>query len=188
MKKRIMSLALGLSVIASVTQAAEDVRLGGFIRAAGAVTDVADSKDKYMERINNNASYGDTHFGLNISAAINDNWSVAGQLYASGAEENYNISLDWAYASYRPNDNFSVDMGKMKYPNLVVSEYYDVGITYPWIRPPEEIYRFEVLGPSLSYEAISGFKLNAEAMPVKWNMLLIFMPVPLHLKRKVWVK
>lgn len=139
--------------------AVEDVRVGGFLRAAGTASD---TEAEYMERIDNRGNFGDTHFGITMSAEIDERWSVAGQLFGSGAEDNYALVIDWAYATFRAYEEVSVNMGKMKYPNLIVSEYYDIGITYPWIRPPEELYRFEVLGPSLSYEAFSGAKLNYE--------------------------
>lgn len=139
--------------------AAENVRIGGFVRAAGAASD---SSEDYMERINSRGNFGDTHFGITASATIDKRWSVAGQIFGSGAEENYAMIVDWAYGTYRAYEEVSVNLGKMKYPNLIVSEYYDIGITYPWIRPPEELYRIEVVGPSFSYEAFTGAKLNYE--------------------------
>lgn len=148
-----------VATFASPVIASDNVQIGGFVRGAGAVID---SDEEYMERIDNHGNYGDTHFGITASAIIDNRWSVAGQIFGSGAEENYAMIVDWAYGTYRVYEEVTINIGKMKYPNLIVSEYYDIGLTYPWIRPPEELYRIEVLGPSFSYEAFTGAKFNYE--------------------------
>lgn len=152
-------LSLLLMLSSQFAMASENVRIGGFVRAAGAATDTS---EEYMERIDSHGNYGDTHFGITASAVIDNRWTVAGQIFGSGAEENYAMIVDWAYGTYRAYEEVTINLGKMKYPNLIVSEYYDIGLTYPWIRPPEELYRIEVLGPSFSYEAFTGAKLNYE--------------------------
>ncbi|MDH5445328.1 MAG: hypothetical protein OEY52_07210 [Gammaproteobacteria bacterium] len=141
----------------NIATATENVQVGGFVRAAGAVSD---NESKYMERVDNKGDFGYTHFGMTVSADIDDRWSAAGQIFGTGAEENYAMVVDWAYVTFRAYEEVTWNMGKMKYPNLIVSEYYDIGLAYPWISPPEEVYRIEVLGPSLSYEAFSGAKIN----------------------------
>ncbi len=49
-----------------------------------------------------------------------------------------------------------VKFGKLKYPNNLVSEYYDVGLAYPWVRPPHEYYGQEELSASVTVEAFNG--------------------------------
>lgn len=130
------------------------VSWSGFLRAAYSQSDIADPA--YMGRIDKFGDFGDSHFGLNLSAVMNDKWSLAGQLFAAGREENYNMVLDWAYATYHLNSETSLSFGKIKYPGLLLSEVVDIGIVYPWVRPPDEVYNFEVLGPNISVESFSG--------------------------------
>lgn len=147
--------AIGLISAESAMAAKGDVRVSGFARAGGSA--VLGDAPNYMSRIDKDGDAGDTHFGLNITADIGDGWQAAGQLWGSGVEsaERYNMALDWAYITKRMG-NLSLSAGKIKYPNLLVSEYVDVGITYPWVRPPEELYAFETDGVNLSLESFEG--------------------------------
>jgi hypothetical protein len=47
---------------------------------------------------------------------------------------------DWAFVNYRVNEQFSARGGKIKFPTFLISDYYEVGYAYPWIRPPQEVY------------------------------------------------
>ncbi|MDH5547221.1 MAG: hypothetical protein OEZ43_16665 [Gammaproteobacteria bacterium] len=163
MKKRTIVSALVLSALSvSMNNSfAADTKVSGFLRAAGAIST---GETPYLERIDRNGNAGDTHFGLNVSRDVTDNLQVAGQLWASGAEGGtFEMMLDWAYASLRVAEGLSVNGGKIKYPNLIVSEYIDVGITYPWARPPQELYGFDVEGrPNMSLESFVGASMVYE--------------------------
>ncbi|MDH5228815.1 MAG: hypothetical protein OEZ58_15855 [Gammaproteobacteria bacterium] len=134
---------------------AGDTKVSGFLRAGGALN-LGD--DLYLERIDKNGNTGDTHFGVNIASDITDNMSVAGQLWASGAEGGaFEMVLDWAYASWNIGSGLNLNGGKIKYPNLLVSDTIDIGISYPWIRPPQELYTFDAEGgPNMSLESFVG--------------------------------
>jgi len=158
-------MAVFLAVTMSCSYAfSSDVLVSGFLRAGAAKTsglkDETGEKAKYLERVNNDhADYGDTNYGVNITSNLTDEWTVAGQLWASGAEENFNLMLDWAFASYRPSSNFTANFGKIKFPNALVSEVIDVGLLYPWVRPPQEFYNMEAEGPNIVVEAFNGATL-----------------------------
>lgn len=134
-------------------------RWSGFLSVAGAITDHHggdDNERSYLERIDEDGNFDDTHIGLNVFAHISESWNVAGQILMAGREKNYAAHADWVFSTYHFNDNASFLFGKIKYPNLLVSEIYDVGYAYPWIRAPQELYYLEPLGPNMSYEAFKG--------------------------------
>jgi len=82
----------------------------------------------------------DSRLGLQISAKVNEDISITGQLLAKAREENSNVEADWAFINYRASEQVSVRAGKIKFPTFLISDYYEVGYAYPWIRPPQEVY------------------------------------------------
>ncbi|MDH5217628.1 MAG: hypothetical protein OEX19_08025 [Gammaproteobacteria bacterium] len=154
--KKFAAVLSGAVLCASTVPAfAGDTQVTGFLRAAGAMT-TGDSP--YLERIDKNGNTGDTNFGVNVAREIDDRFKVAGQLWASGSEGGtFEMVLDWAYATVNLAEGMDVMAGKIKYPNLIVSEYVDVGITYPWVRPPQEVYSFDAEErPNTSLESFVG--------------------------------
>ena len=159
--KRYIRFALGAVLALSYGQVqAEDagiqIKWNGVLSAGAAVTNV---KPHYNEKYNEDGSTDDTRFGITASAQLDRDWWAGAQLFSHGnGDENpsRNIELDWAYARYQPNDALAVNMGRVKYPSNLVSEYYEIGFAYPWIRPPEEFYSHTPLGPNLTTEALNG--------------------------------
>lgn len=144
-----------LCIVAPLTPShAGDTSLNGFVRAAAGLTNNAER----VGRIDKRGSTDETHFGINVARELDSQWSVAGQLFATGGEgAEYAMDLDWAYLTHRTTNNIKFNVGKIKYPNLLVSEYYDIGIAYPWVRPPQEIYAADVgERPNLSLESFVG--------------------------------
>ncbi len=82
----------------------------------------------------------DSRFGLQVSAQINPQVSVTGQMLAKSRESNYALSTDWAYVKYRASNNLNVRTGRVKLPSFLISDYNEVGYAYPWVRPPQEMY------------------------------------------------
>jgi hypothetical protein len=86
-----------------------------------------------------------TRFGLQISAQVNPNVSMTGQLLALptttfGSGTEFKVFADWAYVKYRFSDSISLRAGRVKLPSFLISDYYEVGYAYPWLRPPVEMY------------------------------------------------
>lgn len=143
-------LAGSLVLLSSPAPAVEtlgNLKIGGFIRAGAAISD---SEAAYNKRINRDGYFGDSQLGINLSAAISTDWTAAAQLFASGGEHNFQLLADWSFVSYRPNDSLTFNFGKVKFPNNLIAEYYDIGIAYPWLRPPQEFYTSEELGAAHS--------------------------------------
>jgi hypothetical protein len=129
------------------------IHLSGFMSAGATRTN---TETKYVGRFDEDVNYTDTRLGLNLSVDITDKLGLAGQVLMAGREDSWNAHADWVFASYRPTDDILLMGGRIKYPNLLFSEFYDVGKVYPWLRAPEELYGFGTLGGNMSYEVFSG--------------------------------
>jgi len=61
------------------------------------------------------------------------------------AEQNYDNSyrphVEWANIQYQFTPNFSVRAGRTVLPTFLLSDTRKVAYTYPWVRPPLEVYR-----------------------------------------------
>ena len=85
--------------------------------------------------------------GLNLSYVFNDELTFYTQLTASGSQfysgaisESYPLNFDIAMLNYHPYDWLNIRVGRQVMPVWMTSEQIDMGVTYPWIRPPMEVY------------------------------------------------
>ena len=169
------SLAAAMALVLA-TGARAEVRWGGFLNAGVAATDAEGTSSsgeeiKYVDHIGDKPSFSDTSFGLNASAEVAGKWSVAAQLFSPLGGET--VILDWAFATYQASDELSFRAGKIKYPGNLVSEYYNVGYAYPWIRPPQEIYRHGETNVTMTLQAINGASLEYGLIGDEWEWSLM---------------
>ncbi len=88
--------------------------------------------------------------GLQASYVIDDKTAMTAQLVSYGAQ-NYQVNTVWAYASYKPTLDSEWRIGRQRLPFYMFSEQLDVGMSYPWARPPLEMYSL----PVNQYDGIS---------------------------------
>ena len=68
-------------------------------------------------------------------------------------------SLEWAYLSYELHPEITVRAGRERIPIFYYSEFQDVGYAYIWIRPPGELYGWDMNsydGASVHYHGALG--------------------------------
>lgn len=85
----------------------------------------------------------DTVFGAQLDAQLSSQWSATVQtkLAASAkSETGWDVTASWAFAAWRPNNDWLVRLGKLRVPFVLRSEQLDVGATYDEARLPAEIY------------------------------------------------
>lgn len=153
LRKSLAAGALALMLPLSA-MAATDFKINGFSTVQMGVTDtdqtyVASDKDLGFSE--------GTLLGLQMRFAPNNEVPISfvTQLLAR-ASEDWNMRADWAFVNWKVNDEFNINVGRIKLPVFLISEAYDVGITYPWIRPPEELYGFA----NVPATALSGFSID----------------------------
>ena len=83
----------------------------------------------------------DSLIGGQLSARITPALSAVVQVIA---EQNYDGTfrphVEWANIKYQFTPDFSVRIGRMELPTFLFSDTRKVGYTYPWVRPPIEVY------------------------------------------------
>ncbi|MDH5484048.1 MAG: hypothetical protein OEY43_02340 [Gammaproteobacteria bacterium] len=123
----------------STVQAANDIEINSFMTLGFASSTNDDGT--YLNRINNHISLeNDSHYGLNITIDATKQLKGAAQLLATSDKNNFNIEAEWAYLSYKLNNQSNIRAGKLNLSTFLLSDYITVGSLYPWIRPPEEVY------------------------------------------------
>ena len=81
--------------------------------------------------------------GLQITADIAPDLKATGQVLAKGTDE-FKPELDWYYLTYQASDNWTLMAGRRNIPMYYYSEFSEVGYAYPWIRPPSNLYWWQV--------------------------------------------
>ncbi|QTH70667.1 hypothetical protein [Pseudoalteromonas xiamenensis] len=85
----------------------------------------------------------ETMIALQARMDVTDGLVFTGQLVAKGADD-FKPDIDWLYLTYNINDDWYVMAGRRNLPMYYFSEYMEVGYAYPWIRPPANLYWWEI--------------------------------------------
>lgn len=92
-----------------------------------------------------------TKMGVQMTFNIDDQTSVVTQLVSKG-ENDFETKAEWLYLKHDFQNGFTGKMGRLRKPNYMLSEFFDVGYAMPWTQPPVEVYG--VLESSANYEAV----------------------------------
>lgn len=95
--------------------------------------------------------------GLQAKYTVNRELSFVGQVVIRGADPTPNIQ--WAYASYAPSKSWEFQLGRKRIPLYYYSDFQDIGVSYPWVAVPPELYGWEATnynGASMRYRTAVG--------------------------------
>jgi hypothetical protein len=88
---------------------------------------------------------GDSKLGLQAGIGTPDGrWSVTGQVVARGARDG-RVNLEWLYATHEIDGHWTLQLGRKRLPLLSMSEVQDVGVAFPWVRLPPQIYGWDIV-------------------------------------------
>lgn len=123
---------------AGLSQANNEIRTDAFITAGGIFTDSNVPFEGAGKDINFNRL---SRIGLQYTYTPKHDIPVTftGQLLARG-DDDWAVAAEWALISYRPSSSWLINVGKVRTALLIYSQFYDIGVTYPWATPPEEVY------------------------------------------------
>jgi len=79
-------------------------------------------------------------FAIQVNGQLTDKISATGQLLYHSSE-NRDSGVEWAYLTYHHNQRLNFKLGKLRTPFFQYSDVIDVGLSYPWITPPKQVYR-----------------------------------------------
>lgn len=74
---------------------------------------------------------------------FNSQLSVTAQLVAKGVDD-FKPEFDWYYVTYQANEDWTFMAGRRNIPMYYFSEFAEVGYAYPWMRPPSNLYWWQV--------------------------------------------
>lgn len=127
-------------------------RVNGFATFGAVQSDVEESTDTYHRGINNETNFRRyTKAGIQMSFNMDPQTAVVTQLVARG-ENDFAVKAEWAYFKHQLSNNLAMKLGRLRKPNYLLSEYFDVGYAMPWTNAPVEVYG--VLEATANYEAI----------------------------------
>lgn len=86
----------------------------------------------------------ESRVGVRMNANITKSLTGVVQVDAKGTEGSSGASMEWAYLSYTPADDWAVQLGRKRLPIYYYSDFMDVGFAYPWVRPPQDLYGWEI--------------------------------------------
>jgi len=103
----------------------------------------------------------DSKLGLQLNAKINDRLSAVIQMVSQYQYDgSYDPRTEWAFFSYDLTPAFTIRVGRIVAPTFMESETRLVGYTYPWMRPPQELYDVNPItnkdGIDFMYQRASG--------------------------------
>ncbi|MFT5758161.1 MAG: hypothetical protein ACI9LM_002900 [Alteromonadaceae bacterium] len=82
-------------------------------------------------------------FALQAVAELGTGLKVTAQLVAKGVDD-YSPEFDWYYLTYQATDKLTLMAGRRNIPMYYFSEFSEVGYAYPWMRPPSNLYWWQV--------------------------------------------
>ncbi len=154
--------ALLSALLAPMANAETEIEFAGFASFAFAKT-TSDEKEGDLDGISDDSEFRDFNtLGLRMDADLQDGLTFAAQLVSYGHND-YEPEFDWIFASYAITNSLSIDIGKIRAPLFMYSDYIDVSYAYQWISPPSSIY-----GRSY-FQTIDGAKLNHYSSIGEWS-------------------
>lgn len=124
----------------------------------------------YIADFNNGGTYTkkfslkpESRAGIQARYQATPNLNFVGQVTIRGTDET--PSVQWAYGAYKLDKNWEIQIGRKRIPLYYYSDFQDIGVAYPWINPPPELYGWEVTnynGGSIRYNnSIGDTSVNA---------------------------
>ncbi|MDB6061640.1 MAG: hypothetical protein JWM78_1743 [Verrucomicrobiaceae bacterium] len=86
----------------------------------------------------------DTVAAVQFDYQLTDRVNAVVQLQSAG-KNNYDLKAPWAFLGYKLTDSTKIRAGRMVVPNYLYADSIDVGYTYPWVRPPIEMYGVDAI-------------------------------------------
>ena len=94
----------------------------------------------------------ESRVGLQLNYKPSANLNLVGQVVSRGSDTTPNVQ--WAYGGYKLDSHWEIQLGRKRVPLYYYSDFQDIGLSYPWVSPPPELYGWEVTnynGASLRY-------------------------------------
>ncbi len=138
---------------------ASKLQINGFMTAG---VSTHNTKDKDYKGISDEVTWQpDSIFGVQITANMSERSSVIVQLVGEATNDRiFSTNMEWAFLRYKATNDLTLRAGRLRTAFYMLSEFFDVGFTYPWVRPPTEVYNIDTLkgfeGVDMLYQWSAG--------------------------------
>lgn len=154
MMKKVVGAVTAMSAVASISNAQiKGIEWDGFGSAYVAQADGSSIPDGFANRRMDYSQF--SSLGLNLHAKMDDQFSATAQLLARGSDE-YEMSVEWAFLTYAPSQDFNIKVGRLLFPLWIAAEYYNVGYLLPYRSMPGDVYG---LSPFSAFDGVMANKL-----------------------------
>lgn len=86
----------------------------------------------------------DSMLAMQLIVQSDERWSVTGQVLSKGfsfdGHDPYEPRLQWLFVGYELSPELRVRVGRLRTPHFLYSESLEIGYSYPWVRPPVDMY------------------------------------------------
>lgn len=117
---------------------ASDVTVSGFLSVGGGMVDDEDSVS-YGGYDEEDLTFDRNLLGLQVTGQVSEKVTATAQLIAR-SNDDYQVNSEWAYLTWQATDAIKVRAGRLRTPFYMYSDFLDVGYSYAWITPPQEVY------------------------------------------------
>ena len=94
-----------------------------------------------------------TRFGAQLDAKFSSQWSASGQLVSKFLNNSFAPKLATGFIRFAPGAGVEIRAGRLPYSAFQVSDYLNIGYSYPWVTPPADIY-------AVSFPHVDGLDLT----------------------------
>ena len=143
----------------------KETKLSGFLNAS-----VSTSNNEtplfFARDISDDINFiADTSLGIQLDSEIDAQTRVSAQLIARDESDHFDTNAEWLYLARKISSNWEIRTGRLRTPVHMLSDTVYVGVTYPWVRPPDEVYNIfanitRYTGLDLTYDIELGFSSN----------------------------
>lgn len=129
------------SVKKSIESESEKLKINGYMSVYGVKS--TNKAVTLSSGVDNHIGFNsDTIAGIQFDYKLDDRIDAVVQLQAQGRDD-FDVETPWAFLRYKLTPDTSVRAGRMIAPLYLYADSLDVGYTYPWVRPPVEMYGVE---------------------------------------------
>ncbi|MDD1609063.1 MAG: hypothetical protein LUO95_00225 [Methylococcaceae bacterium] len=137
-------LSVGTDIAMADSLSSWSLKGFGTLAATGTDTDkIGFYRDKSQTQ-DANSGWGitnDSQLGLQVDWQASDSLHATLQWIARDHAGNFfEQNLDWAFLRWSLGNDLDIRLGRLGVGVFSLSDYRNIGYTYPWIRPPHEVY------------------------------------------------
>jgi hypothetical protein len=83
----------------------------------------------------------DQRYGMQLNLQLLDHVALVGQgLVQRNSLDETEWQTTWAYLRWQVDAHWQTSLGRFRHPLFMITEEFDIGYAWPWVRPPVELY------------------------------------------------